>query len=250
VIATSALANASNPAGQDVAHDIAELRHLIPAGHDLAQVQIGLLKGTPESDALKLGGGNYLFSDFNGDGLRDVALIYEKNPFLGLDGEAAKPCAEESYNPSGPSCILMNGPRTLLIALADGAGYRRIVEKSNFVLAADEGGIWGDPLEGLRLNSKGSIVLRVYGGSAHRWWFEHVMQFRKGDFYVVGSTEGSHYNVTFEMQEVQINYITGRKVESKITLDPKTDKERRTEKVRKIPRKPLVRVMDATGPWN
>lgn len=108
-------------------------------------------KGTMQ--ALGLGPGEFLrdwaVGDLNGDGEEDFAAVVEHR-------------APEGY-------WFSPEPRPLQILLGDGSGGYRRGPRGDYVLRkANEGGMWGDPYEGIAIVPEG-LVTTMYGGSSGRW---------------------------------------------------------------------------------
>jgi len=115
--------------------------------------------------------------DLNGDGRPDVALA------LGPVAEKAAPHAE----------ILP--PRRLLVLLAaPGGGYRLAVESRRVVLGKNDGGMMGDPFQGLDIQ-KGVLSVDHAGGSARRWGTTEKFRFQQGDFYLIGRTRTQFWSM-------------------------------------------------------
>lgn len=204
----------------DVASDIAFLRTLAPAGTDVAQIQTEIWMGSSEADAFDVAASNYVITDFNDDHHQDVLVIFEENPKW--NGGEMEP-----------------GGRTIhfFLGQADGS-YKAVSQNNAIVLGYHDGGVWGDPLEGMYLNEKGSVVLSFYGGSAWRWGHSYTFQFRKTDLYVIGLDTMSMYSRSGEYESTSINLLTGIKIQTWGTIEDDADKVRKT-KIAKQPLKSL-----------
>jgi hypothetical protein len=232
-------------ASAGVPEDIAKIRTLLPAGTDVAQIQVQLIEGAKEADALKAGQANYLIHDFNGDGLADILVIVEKNPTLAPMDEHAPAGTCATYDPE--KCMIMYNQRSLQLyaGQADGS-FRLAWSNDKCVLNGDEGGVFGDPLDGFTVNKNGTISLGVYGGSAWRWSYTDTFQFRHGDFYVIGEDESDGWNGDGRLHTKSVNLLTGDVVET----NQKTGNAKVLTKRYKVAVKPLVRLADYTGQMN
>lgn len=170
---------------------VAQLRALAPAGYDIAHLQESLLRGSTEAEALLAAKGNYIISDFNKDGRKDAIVIYEGQPTKSADDYI----------------IYQDRVIQAFLGQADGS-LKFISENKNIVLMGDEGGVFGDPLVGLRLNKKGSVILEFYGGSNWKWGHSYVLQFRKNNFYYIGS-ENFNSDPNGYFVNVSSNFLTG-----------------------------------------
>lgn len=229
-------------ASASVMDDVAKIRSLLPAGNDLAQVQTAILHGSPELEAIEMAKTNYLVRDFNKDGNADLLVISEENPHL-ENYETNQPCKSVEEE----NCYIVYGKRALRFYQGQKDGsILPVFTNDKMVRGGDEGGVFGDPLEGLQIRANGSITLSVYGGSAWRWSYTDVMQFRKNEFYVVG--QDSYYGWTGDLRAdtKSVNLITGDVIE---THQKHGDAPVRKKRY-KIAVKPLVKVSDYLGQDN
>jgi hypothetical protein len=91
--------------------------------------------------------------DLNQDGIDDMIVVLENQQRLDTDV-----------------------PRPLLILLGSGNRmYRLLARNDDVVLNKDEGGVFGDPFEGIAIR-RGYFSIEHYGGSAWRW--TRVITFR------------------------------------------------------------------------
>lgn len=181
-----------------------DLRTWAGPGWDIAQYKIAHARDPRTAQAAVRD--NWAVRDINGDGLADVLAIFEVDPRL--EDERGRPCPAESYE---TGCYYVYGARALRVYLGHPSGGVSLVSVNNTVLQADEGGVFGDPLEGLSFNERGSLVLGFYGGSSWRWWNRYTFQWRAADLHLIGKTEGSMWNVTGELNEIDENYLTHRR---------------------------------------
>ena len=66
---------------------------------------------------------------------------------------------------------------TVIKEYRDG-NYEVVAENENAVLREEEGGVWGDPYESIKVKN-GKFILTFYGGSGWRWW--ECYTFRLGE---------------------------------------------------------------------
>ena len=189
--------------GQDTAR-IAAVRALLPAGTDIAQTAALRLNGGTAQEDVSVATSNIVVHDFDGNGLADLAVIVEADPKLLTDYDETKPCDHVDYD---TNCYMSYGKRKLSIYM-NGAAQPNF-ENEAAVLGADEGGVFGDPLEGLTLNKKGSLMLSFYGGSAWRWGMTYTIQFRKDNFYLVGYSDNYGWTGDLRWDTSDANFLTG-----------------------------------------
>lgn len=101
--------------------------------------------------------------DLNGDGLRDVLLVLERQP----KPDAAEPVEE--------------GQRPLLILLRCADGSLNLAKRNERVIyCATCGGIFGDPFVEVKVGNRGFTIFH-YGGSNWRWSTEYRFQHSRRD---------------------------------------------------------------------
>lgn len=128
--------------------------------------------------------------DLNKDGIEDVAAVIEGTSKV--EGEAP--------------------PRALMILLGNkDKSYSLSVIAEKAILLSDEGGVWGDPFENIKIDN-GSIVLSFYGGSNDRWYSIYRFRFQNNGWYLIGATLGSYFTPSTAKDNADIedyNLITG-----------------------------------------
>lgn len=114
--------------------------------------------------------------DLNKDKLADLVLVLRPDAEDATDGDAEAP------------------DRILLILFRDADGYRLTGRSDKVIMCKECGGIFGDPFAGIVI-AKGVLVIDHYGGSNWRWSYTHRFRYQQGDFYLVGQTSNSYWNV-------------------------------------------------------
>lgn len=153
--------------------------------------------------------------DLNKDGINDVAFVIE-----GIS----------KSKDEAP-------PRALLIAFGTkDPTYNLSIKSENAILRADEGGVWGDPFEGISID-RGSLVINFYGGSNFRWYGKYRFRYQDNDWYLIGATIGDYYTGTMTLEnanEDDYNLLTGdfisRKTDEKEPTNTHTTKGNRGKK--------------------
>lgn len=150
--------------------------------------------------------------DLNEDGISDAAIIaedaIEKNTTLNWQYCANNEC----------ECAkAQNCARKLRLFLGKKDGsYELSLTSDKAILLANEGGDFGDPLEGVEI-SNGSVLLKFVGGSSYggsSWWWDNKYRFRyqNDGWYLIGKTAVNYYdrcpNEVF--RSVDTNYLTGK----------------------------------------
>jgi hypothetical protein len=128
-------------------------------------------------------------ADLNGDGRPDAAFV------ISHGGDA---------NDSGVV------KHVLILALrgSDGKLHRSVVNDAA-VFDGDEGGVFGDPFQGLSV-ARGVVAIQHYGGSRDRWSFTHKYRYQNGQWELIGLEVGSTDTLDLEHYDDQeINLSTG-----------------------------------------
>ncbi len=131
--------------------------------------------------------------DLNKDNLPDLAAVIE----------ADKPVKNLKETDNDQQ------PRILLVAFkqADGS-YKLSIQSNESIMLSNEGGVFGDPWEGLSVE-RGSFLVRFYGGSSSRWGYAYRWRFQENDWFLIGATytESSTHDGSYEKYD--FNLITG-----------------------------------------
>lgn len=210
---------------EEFAHDMQLVQPWLGANEKLAFSYL-IDADTKEQDAINFLQDSYKLVDLNKDGRQDLVLIAE---------DIAKRVQEDGW------VRIEHGKRRLRVYLADKNGdLQPFSGNDQIVLGGDEGGVFGDPLNGLTINAKGAIRLSFYGGSRYRWGHSYVIQFRNNDFYHIGMDQFTLDNVEGTFHSESRNLLTGEVIIKDGTMG--SDKEKVTRKREKV--KPLVRLKD------
>jgi len=225
LLALGAAARADAPNTAKVKEDIAKIKALLPAGVELAGAYqlnydpktdkrtIDLRRGDDYVSAVHA---SYVFADLRRDGKIGLAVAVESPPTAASDGPEF-------------------GPRALMVFMNDGSGNLVLKTKGAAILKADEGGVFGDPFNGLSISKTGALVVSHYGGSADRWALTEDFYFIKGNFYKIGRTDTSFNDLTLIGKTVDTNLITGDQIVTLMRGEDKPDQIVR----KKVPVKPL-----------
>ena len=110
-------------------------------------------------------------SDFNNDGLRDVAVVLEYNAGLGEYGGTS---------------------RQLFILQKTKTGYFVSAKCNAAILCQGCGGIFGDPYAGITFK-KNVLTINHYGGSSWRWSSNFTFRFQNKQWEMIGITSDSYW---------------------------------------------------------
>ena len=127
--------------------------------------------------------------DLNGDGRLDAAFVISNGANLN-DPNVTK--------------------HVLVLALRGSDGKLHVsVVNDTAVLDGDEGGVFGDPFQGLSV-ARGVVEIQHYGGSRDRWSFTHKYRFQNGQWELIGLEVGSTDTLDLEhYDDEDINLSTG-----------------------------------------
>jgi hypothetical protein len=150
--------------------------------------------------------------DLNYDQQEDLALVLKSKKEDDKD-------ADPNIEPPG---------RLLVLLFKTGEGYKAALKLDSVILCQQCGGIMGDPFADISIR-KNVLTIDHYGGSAWRWSLIHKFRYQQNDFYLIGETNYSYWNVKmcnkagdFAGTDLKdVNYLTGQYVEKKITEECK-----------------------------
>ena len=119
-----------------------------------------------------------------------------------------------------------SAPRTLMVVKGNGDWtYTLAIEAKKAIFSADEGGMWGDPYEGIEIRN-GSLFLHFYGGSSWRWEKTYQFRYQDGDWYLIGAKD-SFLNInTNEGTVKDYNLLTGDYIIKETAKDGKTNEKK------------------------
>jgi hypothetical protein len=127
--------------------------------------------------------------DLNGDGRADAAFVI-------------------SHGGDANDSAFVKHVLVLALRGSDGKLHRSVVNDAA-VLDGDEGGVFGDPFQGLTVE-RGVVAIQHYGGSRDRWSFTHKYRFQNGQWELIGLEIGSTDTLDLEHYDGQdINLSTG-----------------------------------------
>jgi hypothetical protein len=160
--------------------------------------------------------------DLNKDNIADVAMVLK-----------SKEEDKDDANKSGDELP----PRLLLVLLKQADGYKLAAKSDSAILCGDCGGVFGDPFAGITI-VKGVLIVDHFGGSAWRWGTTHRFRYQQNDFYLIGKTSHSFWNVKFcdKLNDFagtsveDINLLTGSYVEKEISEECVLKKNKKGKK--------------------
>jgi hypothetical protein len=160
--------------------------------------------------------------DLNKDKLKDYAAVIE---YTGED-------VDNDDMESGQ-------PRIFFAIFKEKDGtYKLSVQSKNLIMKSGEGGVYGDPFEGMEY-SRGSVVVSLYGGSNWRWGYTYRFRYQNKGWYLIGETDVSEFTVTGESTKADTNCLTGSQI---ITTIDKNGKKKIVTK--NIGKKKLQKLSD------
>lgn len=154
--------------------------------------------------------------DLNGDGLADRVAVLEAPEGVTEPGNW---CREEDAFSEAPV-------RRLLIAFSDASGSFEIVtDDPRVLLRSDEGGVFGDPLEDLRIE-RGSVVISYFAGSRWRWGVEERFRYQDGGFHLIGLNEFFLDSISNASTSYDYNALTSKML---VTVEESPDADMRRQ---------------------
>lgn len=130
--------------------------------------------------------------DLNKDKLTDHVLVLKNK-----DEDRDEPPPAANVNNEGAiDSVLDNETRLLVILFKNASGYTLAGTSKSAILCKHCGGVFGDPFESLVID-KGVLSIHHYGGSAWRWSYTHKFRWQQNDFFLIGQTSHSFWNISF-----------------------------------------------------
>lgn len=169
--------------------------------------------------------------DLNKDGLEDIAMV------LASKKEGADNAVDPDSLPS----------RLLIVLLKKDNKYELAGKSDSAILCKGCGGIFGDPFEGVSIE-RGLLIIYHYGGSAWRWALTHKFRYQNNDFFLIGKTTHSYWDVKmcdalndFAGTDYEdVNLVTGRFEKKKISENCKLLENKKGKKAVE----PLLKLSD------
>lgn len=135
----------------------------------------------------------FIYDDFNHDGVKDIAAVFE-------------PIHPTKSNDEWKDNDARMENRFLSIAVSKD-NKLKLIYNEQVVLCSGCGGAYGEP--DLDLNSKkGIIFLSDYGGSAWRWGHTYTLRYEKGEIKLIGMTSNNYHSVGGDSESFDINFNT------------------------------------------
>jgi hypothetical protein len=147
---------------------------------------------------------------------------------LNKDGKEDVVLALKSKSESDDGDMDNDPDRYVVILFKEGSTYRKVLSLGNILMCRHCGGVFGDPYNYV-LIEKGVLHIDHYGGSAWRWSETRKFRYQNGDFYLIGMTDHSYWNVK-ECEKYEdfagtkyedVNLVTGTRVRKEISEDCK-----------------------------
>ena len=132
---------------------------------------------------------------------------------------------EETLDPSTDDIDSLPS-RVLIILFRNDKGYTLAEKTDKLVMCNQCGGVFGDPFAGIQIIN-GILTVDHYGGSAWRWSYTHKFRYQQKDFYLIGETTNSYWNVKncdklddfAGTNYKDVNFVTGSYEEKEISED-------------------------------
>ena len=81
-------------------------------------------------------------------------------------------------------------PRILLVLLRSGNdALTRSCQSNTLILSETEGGMMGDPYDGIEI-TKGILVVSFWGGSSEKWNLTYRFRYQNAGWFMIGATSG------------------------------------------------------------
>lgn len=131
--------------------------------------------------------------DLNKDKVDDYVLVLKSK----LENQYENPEVDTMIKVEENAAALVAelSARLLLVLFKNASGYSLAAKSGSAILCKECGGIFGDPFESVMIE-RGVLSIHHYGGSAWRWSYTHKFRWQQNDFYLIGRTSYSFWNVS------------------------------------------------------
>jgi hypothetical protein len=147
-----------------------------------------------------------IYGDLNNDHREDMVLILEFKDQINevrAYGDADTEIIKEFQRPRIMGIYFKNGQNHYTFAL----------QNNNFILREKEGGIYGDPYEGISI-TQNVLHLNFIGGSNWRWKLNYHFKYQNQDWVLIGAKNRYYHNASGELDEKEYNFITKKVTET------------------------------------
>lgn len=130
-------------------------------------------------------------------------IIAEKTGDLDRDGINEKVIVYNTQDTTEDGIV-----RELCIFKISNGHWKLWKKTKNAILKSQEGGMMGDPFEGIEIVN-GVLIISVSGGSSWKWWHQDKYRYQNNQFRLIGYT--SHSGKICEYwEDVDFNLVTGK----------------------------------------
>ncbi len=143
-----------------------------------------------------------IYGDLNHDKLEDLVLVLEFKDAIHevrAYGDADTEIIKEFQKPRILAIYFKNAQHQYVFAL----------QNNNFILRAKEGGVYGDPYQGISI-ANNTLNLNFVGGSNWRWKLDYHFRYESHDWILVAAKNRYYHNTSGELDEKDYNFITKR----------------------------------------
>ncbi|NQX37933.1 hypothetical protein SAMN05421820_10365 [Pedobacter steynii] len=143
--------------------------------------------------------------DLNHDQLNDLAFVMEYHKEVR---------ESRAYGDNTTEIITeIQKPRILAVYFkrANGEGYQIGVQNNNFILRSAEGGIMGDPLRPLKIDSN-KLVLSFEGGGDWRWKLNYTFRYQDKNWFLEKAGNEYYNESSGEMTHKKYDFILRKRL--------------------------------------
>lgn len=133
--------------------------------------------------------------DFNNDSCKDYVVVIEKDTKINFIANLA-----------GDTTEMFDKPRVLLVLCGSDNGFKLNCQSNNMIALSDQGGMMGDPFEGIEIIDN-NICASYFGGSNTKWNLTHCFSYVDGRWVLQNvSSSGGNIDLWYSMD---YNFETG-----------------------------------------
>jgi len=141
-----------------------------------------------------------IYGDLNNDRLEDLVLVLEFKDAIHevrAYGDSDTEIIKEFQKPRILAIYFKNAQHQYVFAL----------QNNNFILRAKEGGVYGDPYQGISI-ANNTLNLNFVGGSNWRWKLDYHFKYQRHDWILVAAKNRYYHNTSGELDEKNYDFIT------------------------------------------
>ena len=179
-----------------------------------------------------------VYGDLNNDGTADMAVIFE---FYAAVKE------NRAYGDNTTERITeIQRPRILGIYFKSGKIYRLNTQNNHFILRSEEGGLMGDPLRPMGINSN-KLTIAFEGGGNWRWKLNYSFKYLNKTWLLTNANNYTYHGRSGEMNDKQYDFV--KRTRKTVTGKIKSENGDQIATEQEFPLKTMRSFSNFRKPW-